>query len=225
MSATLPRKLLAEFLGTYTMIFAGTGAVVVDQVSGGSINHLGVALTWGLIVMVLIYTFGDLSGAHMNPAVSIGFTVAGRFPLCELPSYLVAQLTGALAASETLHLLFPQNLQLGATLPTGSSLQSFILEFLLTLILMIVILNVSHGAKEKGITAGIAIGATIGLEALFAGPICGASMNPFRSLAPALVSGLLEHLWIYFTAPVLGALVAVPLFGLLRRENAGSQAA
>jgi len=225
MSATLPRKLLAEFLGTYTMIFAGTGAVVVDQVSGGSINHLGVALTWGLIVMVLIYTFGDLSGAHMNPAVSIGFTVAGRFPLCELPGYLAAQLTGALAASETLHLLFPQNLQLGATLPTGSSLQSFILEFLLTLILMIVILNVSHGAKEKGITAGIAIGATIGLEALFAGPICGASMNPFRSLAPALVSGLLEHLWIYFTAPVLGALVAVPLFGLLRRENAGSQAA
>ena len=186
--------MLAEFLGTYTMIFAGTGAVVVDQVSGGSITHLGVALTWGLIVMVLIYTFGDLSGAHMNPAVSIGFTVAGRFPLCELPSYLVAQLTGALAASETLHLLFPRNLQLGATLPTGSSLQSFILEFLLTLILMIVILNVSHGAKEKGITAGIAIGATIGLEALFAGPICGASMNPFRSVAPALVSGHLASL-------------------------------
>ena len=225
MSATLPRKMLAEFLGTYTMIFAGTGAVVVDQVSGGSITHLGVALTWGLIVMVLIYTFGDLSGAHMNPAVSIGFTVAGRFPLCELPSYIVAQLTGALAASETLHLLFPRNLQLGATLPTGSSLQAFILEFLLTLILMIVILNVSHGAKEKGITAGIAIGATIGLEALFGGPICGASMNPFRSVAPALISGHLEHLWIYFTAPVLGALVAVPLFGLLRRENAASQAA
>jgi aquaporin Z len=223
MSATMPRKMLAEFLGTYTMMFAGTGAVVVDQVSGGSITHLGVALTWGLIVMVLIYTFGDLSGAHMNPAVSIGFTMAGRFPLRELPSYIIAQLTGALAASETLHLLFPLNLQLGATLPTGSSLQSFILEFLLTLILMIVILNVSHGAKEKGITAGIAIGATIGLEALFAGPICGASMNPFRSLAPALASGHLEHLWIYLTAPVLGALVAIPLFGLLRRDNPDSQ--
>ena len=225
MSATIPRKMLAEFVGTYTMIFAGTGAVVVDQVSGGSITHLGVALTWGLIVMVLIYTFGDLSGAHMNPAVSIGFTIAGRFPLRELPSYMVAQLTGALAASETLHLLFPLNLQLGATLPFGSTPQSFIMEFLLTLLLMIVILNVSHGAKEKGITAGIAIGATIGLEALFAGPICGASMNPFRSLAPALTLGHLEHLWIYLTAPVLGALVAIPLFGLLRSESPASHGA
>jgi len=222
LNSALSRKILAEFLGTYAMIFAGTGAIVIDQFSGGAITHLGVALTWGLIVMVLIYTFGDLSGAHLNPAVSIGFTVAGRFPLRELPSYLIAQLIGALAASETLHLLFPQRSLLGATLPAGSCLQSFILEFLLTLILMIVILNVSHGAKEKGITAGIAIGATIALEALFAGPICGASMNPFRSLAPALVSGHLEHLWIYLTAPLLGALVAVPLFGLLRQNVPGS---
>ena len=222
LNSALSRKILAEFLGTYAMIFAGTGAIVVDQVSGGAITHLGVALTWGLIVMVLIYTFGDLSGAHLNPAVSIGFTVAGRFPLRELPPYLIAQVTGALAASETIHLLFPKNSLLGSTLPAGSGLQSFILEFLLTLMLMIVILNVSHGAKEKGITAGIAIGATIGLEALFAGPICGASMNPFRSLAPALVSGHLEHLWIYLTAPLLGALVAVPLFGLLRQDVSGS---
>jgi len=222
LNAALFSKLLAEFLGTYALIFAGTGAIVVDQLSGGTITHLGVALTWGLIVMVLIYTFGDLSGAHLNPAVSISFTVAGRFSIRELPSYLIAQLTGALAASETLHLLFPQRSLLGATLPEGGCLQSFILEFLLTLILMIVILNVSHGAKEKGITAGIAIGATIALEALFAGPISGASMNPFRSLAPALVSGHFEHLWIYLTAPLLGALVAVPLFGFLRQEGPSS---
>jgi aquaporin Z len=115
LNSALSRKILAEFLGTYAMIFAGTGAIVIDQFSGGAITHLGVALTWGLIVMVLIYTFGDLSGAHLNPAVSIGFTVAGRFPLRELPSYLIAQLTGALAASETLHLLFPQRSLLGAT--------------------------------------------------------------------------------------------------------------
>jgi aquaporin Z len=210
------RRLLAEFLGAYSMILVGTGAIVVNQVTGGSLTHLGVALTWGLIVMVMIYTFGDLSGAHMNPAVSIGFTVAGRFPRAELLPYVTAQIAGALAASVTLRFLFPSNQLLGATLPAGSTLQSFILEFLLTALLMLIVLNVSHGAREKGITAGITVGATIALEALFAGPVCGASMNPARSLAPAIVSGHLEHLWIYLTATVLGALVAVPLFGLLR---------
>jgi aquaporin Z len=214
----LSRRLLAEFLGTYAMIFAGTGAIVINQVSGGALTHPGVALTWGLVVMVMIYTLGDLSGAHMNPAVSLGFTVAGRFPILELLPYIGAQIAGALAASGTLRFLFPTNLLLGATLPAGSDLQSFILEFILTGLLMLVVLNVSHGAKEKGITAGIAVGATIGLEALFAGPICGASMNPARSLAPALVSGHTEHLWIYLAAPVAGALVAVPLFFLLREK-------
>jgi aquaporin Z len=215
----LPRRLLAEFLGTYAMIFAGTGAIVVNQVSGGALTHLGVALTWGLIVMVMIYTFGDLSGAHLNPAVSIAFTAAGRFASRDLLPYLLVQIAGALAASTTLHLLFPANATLGSTIPSGSASQSLVLEFLLTLILMLVILNVSHGAKEKGITAGIAVGATIGLEALFAGPICGASMNPARSLAPALVSGHTEHLWIYLAAPIAGALAAVPLFSLLRGKQ------
>lgn len=198
------------------MIFAGTGAIVIDQVFGGTITHLGVALTWGLIVMVMIYTFGDLSGAHMNPAVSIGFHVAGRFPRRELLPYIGAQIAGAIFASLTLRLLIPGNPLLGATLPAGPALQSFLLEFHLTAILMLVIMNVSHGAKEKGITAGIAVGATIGLEALFAGPVCGASMNPARSLAPAIVSGHLEHLLIYLTAPVLGALAGVMLSSLLR---------
>jgi aquaporin Z len=218
---TLSRRLLAEFLGTYAMIFAGTGAIVIDQVFGGMITHLGVALTWGLIVMVLIYTLGDLSGAHLNPAVSIGFHVAGRFPRRELFPYIGAQIAGAIIASLTLRLLIPGNPLLGATLPTGPALQSFLLEFLLTAILMLVIMNVSHGAKEKGITAGIAVGATIGLEALFAGPVCGASMNPARSLAPAIVSGHLEHLWIYLSAPVLGALAGVLLTSLLRGNASG----
>jgi aquaporin Z len=213
---SLFRKLLAELIGTYALVFAGTGAIVIDQLSGGAITHVGVALTFGLIVLAMIYTLGDVSGAHLNPAVSIGFVVSGRFSLRELFPYIGAQIAGALLASLTLHLLFPQNALLGATLPAGSAGQSFILEVLLTALLMLVILNVSHGAKEKGITAGIAVGAVIALEALFAGPVCGASMNPARSLAPALVSGHLEHLWIYLSAPLLGALVAVPIFALLR---------
>jgi len=212
------RKALAEMLGTFALIFAGTGAIVINTESGGAITHLGVALTFGLIVLAMIYTLGDVSGAHMNPAVTLAFAVAGLFPFASVLLYLAAQTSGALLASLTLYFLFPQNTTLGATLPVGSPVQSFLLEFILSAILMLVILNVSHGAKEKGITAGIVIGAVIALEALFAGPICGASMNPVRSLAPAIVSGNLQHLWIYLTAPVLGMLVAIPFFRVLRHR-------
>lgn len=204
------RKLLSEFLGTFALLFAGTGAIVSNHASGGAITHVGIALTFGLIVLVLIYTFGDVSGAHFNPAVTIGFAAAGRFPWSGVPAYLGAQVLGALAASGLLRVLFPTDATLGATLPAGSEMQSFVLELVLTFFLMLVVLNVSTGAKEKGITAGIAVGAIIALEAMFAGPICGASMNPARSFAPAVVSGHLEHLWLYLAAPVLGALLAVP---------------
>ena len=190
-------------------MFAGTGAIVINQVSGGAITHVGIALTFGLVVLAMIYTLGDVSGAHLNPAVTLGFWAARRFPAASVAPYLVSQCLGALAASGLLRVLFPQNELLGATLPAGEAGQSFILEVVLTALLMFVILNVSTGAKEKGVTAGIAVGAVIALEALFAGPICGASMNPARSLAPALVAGHLEHLWVYLTAPVLGALLAV----------------
>ncbi|MBK8093709.1 MAG: aquaporin [Verrucomicrobiaceae bacterium] len=204
-------KLLSELLGTFILIFAGTGAIVINDVSGGVIGHAGIALTFGLVVMAMIYTFGDVSGAHLNPAVTLGFAVAGRFAWKSVLGYVLAQIAGAVAASGVLRLLFPNHEKLGATLPAGSAMQSFVLEFILTCILMLTILRVSTGAKEKGITAGIAVGGVIALEAMFAGPICGASMNPARSLAPALVSGHLEHLWIYLTATVLGAFVAVPL--------------
>jgi aquaporin NIP len=205
------QKLIAEALGTFTLVFAGTGAIVVNQFSDGAITHAGIALTFGLVVLAMIHTFGDVSGAHLNPAVTTAFAAAGRFPWREVPGYLGAQILGALAASGLLLSLFPEATTLGATLPAGPPMQSFVFEVVLTAILMLTILSVSTGAKEKGITAGIAIGAVIGLEAMFAGPVCGASMNPARSLAPALVSGSLEHLWIYLIAPVLGALLAIPL--------------
>jgi len=213
------RKLFAEFLGTFALVFAGTGAIVIDQVSGGTIGHAGIAITFGLIVLAMIYTFGDVSGAHFNPAVTTAFAAAGRFPWREVPGYLGAQLAGAFAASGVLRFLFPDNQNLGATLPAGSASQSFILEVILTFLLMLVILSVSTGAKEKGITAGIAIGAVIALEAMFAGPICGASMNPVRSLAPAVVSGNLGALWIYLAAPTLGALLAIPACCAIRADD------
>ena len=203
------KKFYAEILGTFGLVFAGTGAIVINEVSGGAITHAGIALTFGLIVLAMIYTFGDISGAHLNPAVTLGFWAARQLPGREVLPYVVSQCVGAILASGLLRFLFPQNQLLGATLPAGPELQSFILEIVLTFFLMLTILNVSTGAKEKGITAGIAVGAVIGLEAMFAGPICGASMNPSRSLAPALVSGHFEHLWIYLIAPPLGACAAM----------------
>lgn len=201
------------------MVFAGTGAIVINQHSGGVIGHAGIAMVFGLIVLAMIYTFGDISGAHLNPAVTLGFAAAGRFPRKEVPIYITAQLAGAFAASFILKILFPENLTLGATLPTGSVSQSFILEVILTTILMLVILSVSTGSKEKGITAGIAIGAVVALEAMFAGPVSGASMNPARSLAPAIVSGHFQHLWLYLVATILGALIAVPLWIITRGHH------
>jgi len=213
------KKFAAEAIGTFALVFAGTGAIVINQSSGGAVTHVGIALTFGLVVLAMIYTLGEVSGAHLNPAVTLGFCAAGRMPWGEALPYLASQCAGAFAASGLLRFLFPKDAFLGATLPAGTAMQSFILEVVLTAILMFVILNVSTGAKEKGVTAGIAIGSVIALEALFAGPVCGASMNPARSLAPAVVSGQLEHLWIYLLAPVLGAQFAVPACRCVQTEG------
>jgi aquaporin Z len=163
----------------------------------------------------MIFALGDVSGAHFNPAVTFSFAIAKRFPWKEVTPYLLFQAMGALSASWLLHFLFPKNIFLGASLPAGSEMQSFILEFILTFFLVLVIFNVTTGSKEKGITAALAIGGTVGLEAMFAGPVCGASMNPIRSLAPAIVSGHTEHLWIYLTAPFLGAFTGMLIHKIL----------
>jgi aquaporin NIP len=205
----MAKRLAAECFGTFALVFAGTGAIVIDDVTGGGVSHVGTALTFGLIVLAMIYTLGDISGAHINPTVTIGFWTARRFDARKVLPYVVSQCAGAFLASVTLRLLFPANVTLGATLPAGSPLQSFILELILTALLMFVILAVSTGAREKGITAGIVVGSVIGLEAMFPGPICGASMNPARSLGPGVVSLHLQSLWIYLLAPVIGAVVGV----------------
>lgn len=203
------RKLAAECFGTFALVFAGTGAIVINDQTGGSVSHVGIALTFGLIVLSMIYAIGDVSGCHLNPAVTLGFTMARRFPRGNVIPYIVSQSLGAILASTVLRLMFPSHSSLGATQPAQGALQSFVLELILTLILMFVILSVSTGSKEKGILAGVAVGSVIALEALFAGPISGASMNPARSLAPALVSLRFDNLWIYLVAPVLGAGVGV----------------
>lgn len=208
-------KLLAEFLGTFCLVFAGTGAIIVNQATGGTITHVGVALTFGLIVMTMIYTLGDISGAHLNPAVTLGFALGRRFPGRGVPGYLLAQTLGAIAASGLLRVTFPHVGTLGETIPAGSAGQSLVLEAVATFILMLVILAVSSGPKERGITAGIAIGGVVGLDALFAGPISGASMNPARSIGPALISGHLTSLWVYICGPIAGAALAVACSSIL----------
>jgi len=215
------RKYIAEFLGTFALVFCGTGAIIINQETGGSVTQVGIAFTFGLIVMSMIYAMGDVSGAHLNPAVSISFTLSGRFPFKNLLPFIVSQITGAIAASAVLRFLFPQNQFLGATIPSGSQSQSFVLEFILTFFLMLTIIHVSTGSKEQGATAALAIGSVVGLEAMFAVPICGASMNPARSLAPAIISHHTEHLWIYFAGPIIGASAAVPIGKFLLSSEKG----
>lgn len=205
-------RFTSELVGTYTLVFAGTGAIIINDVSHGTISHVGIALTFGLVVMAMIYALGEISGAHLNPVVTTVFWLMKRLPTVDLLIYLPGQLIGAVLASCTLRVLFTEHATLGATIPSGTVLQSFVLEVILTAILMFVVLRVATGAKEKGLTAAIAIGAVVGLEAMFAGPICGASMNPFRSIAPALVSGKLANQWLYLVAPFLGGMIAIVLF-------------
>jgi MIP family channel proteins len=202
------KRYIAEAIGTFCLVFAGTGAIVINDVSGGKVTNVGIALTFGLIVMSMIYAVGHVSGAHINPAVTFGFWLSRRLPGNVVGPYIFSQLIGAFAASALVWLMFAHD-TLGATHPAGSAMQSFVLETVLTAMLMFVILSVAAGPKETGLLAGVAIGGVIALEALFAGPICGASMNPARSLAPAVLSGGIRDVWIYLAAPVLGAAIGV----------------
>lgn len=213
------KNYIAEFIGTFAMIFCGTGAMTINEVTGGSVTHVGIGITWGLIVMAMIYAFGEISGAHFNPAVSIAFAYAKKFSWKEVPKYILFQVAGAFTASLLLMWLFPKSELLGATIPTVDLWRAFVLELILTFFLMVVIINVSTGSKEVGMMAGIAIGSVVLLEAIFAGPITNASMNPARSLAPNIVSGNIKGLWLYILAPIIGALLAVVSCKFVKHEN------
>ncbi|WP_075590649.1 aquaporin [Labilibacter marinus] len=208
-------KYISELIATYALIFFGSGAIIINTTSGGLLTHLGVAIAFGVVVMALIYGFGETSGCHINPAVTLAFWYAGTFPGKQVLPYIIFQAIGAFLASLTLKILFPDQEFLGGTLPAGTAMQSFVIEIILTFFLMLVVINVATGSKEVGTLAGIAIGGIVLLEALVFGPITGASMNPIRSLAPAIVSGKLQHIWVYLSAPIIGALLAIMVYKIM----------
>jgi len=208
------KKYLAEFIGTFALVFCGTGAIIVNQQTNGSLGLIGIAATFGIIVSAMIYIFGSISGTHINPAVTISLAIGKFMPKNDVLGYLSAQIIGGITASSFLTLLFPNNESLGGTVPSGSLVQSFSLEFILTFFLMLTILAVT-AKKETAAIAGLIIGLVITGIILFAGPISGGSFNPARSLAPALISGNFTALWVYITAPILGALFAMIVWNTL----------
>ena len=214
--------LIAEFLGTFALVFAGTGAVVVDALYGG-LGGPGISAVFGIVVMIMIYAVGEISGAHLNPAVSIAFAVARRFPWRQVPAYAAVQIIAAIMAAMAVRGLIGEAAQQGATLPVASDAIGIAraagIEFLLSWILMFVILGVCTGAQEKGLMAGVAIGAAVALCALFGGPLTGASMNPARSIGPALIAGELHSLWLYCVMPVLGTCAAVGCLCLVQPKQ------
>lgn len=215
MKRTSIKKYSAEFIGTFALVFAGCGAIIVDS-QNASLGGIGISIVFGLIIMAMIYSYGNVSGAHFNPAVTVAFFTAKRISGKDAMWYVVAQVLGGILGAVLIRLLFPAAETMGATNPAGSVMQAFVFEIVLTFLLMTVILNVSTGHMEKGIMAGIAIGGLVALAALFGGPISGASMNPARSIAPALLSGDIKYLWIYVTAPFIGSICAVPMYNLVQ---------
>ena len=213
----LARLLAAEFVGTFALVFAGCGAIMVDAQTG-ALGHVGVAISFGLVIMVMIYAVGHISGAHFNPAVSFAFALSRHFPWPRLLGYWAAQLLGALAAAAILRGSLGNIAHVGATLPSGSQGQSFLWELVMTFFLMFVIMAVATDTRAVGEAAAIAIGGTVGLDAMFGGPISGASMNPARSVGPAFVSGDLHALWLYILAPLAGAALGALIYQFIRGE-------
>jgi MIP family channel proteins len=222
----LIRRAAAEGLAAFALVFAGCGAIVADAQYDGTLGTVGIALVFGLIIMVMVYATGHLSGAHINPAVTIAFTLSRHFPGREAAAYVGAQMLGAAAGALLLLAVWPdQPADLGATIPSVGAGSALVYECVLAAILMFVIMAVATDARAVGAAAAIAIGGTVGLDALFGGPVTGASMNPARSFGPALASGTFDDLWIYFVGPIAGAVLGALAYQLVRGESGRDRAA
>lgn len=220
MSKTFPLKpLAAEFVGTFLLVLVATGVIMADEISGGQVTHLGIGLSTGMAVTVIIFALGHVSGAHINPAVTVGFALGGHFPWRTVPAYLIAQFAGGILASTVLLFLLGSVAGQGANVAGVGMSQALGIEVILTFLLMLVIVAVATGSKARGNLAAIAIGATVGLEIIFAGPLSGASMNPARSLSPALIGGMWSGQWIYVVGPLVGAAIAACFYQWLRGEE------
>ena len=208
----------AEAVGTFALVFFGCGAIMVDA-DGGGLGQVGISLAFGLVVAAMVLAFAGVSGAHINPAVTVALAVRRRFPWASVPGYVGAQVVGAIAAALVLRSSLGDVADLGATTPAGSDAQSFVWEVVMTATLLVVILAVVGAPRPAIVGAAVAIGGTIALASLVGGPISGASLNPARSLGPALVSGELGSLWIYLTAPVLGGLIGAFTYDALEARS------
>ena len=217
-SLPFARRLAAEAIGTFALVFAGCGAIMVDAKYGGPLGHVGVAITFGLVIMAMIYAVGHISGAHFNPAVTFSFALARHFPRRHVPLYWGAQLVGALIAAAILRGSLGNIAHVGATYPSGSDGQAFLWEAVLSFFLMFVIMAVATDTRAVGEAAAIAIGGTVGLDAMFGGPVTGASMNPARSLGPGIMAGDLHSIWVYLLAPIVGAALAAITYAFIRAE-------
>jgi aquaporin Z len=218
MKTSFLRACLAEFIGTFALVFVGTGAIMIDSLTG-QIGHIGVAMAFGLVIGVMVYSLGHISGAHFNPAVSIGFLFSKRYEKNQMFFYVLSQITGAVFASGLLLLVFGNVANLGATLPQGGWTQSFVLEIAMTFFLMFVIVSVATDSRVKPEVSGFAIGGAVAMNSLFGGPISGASMNPARSLGPAIIGGIIKFQEIYIVAPVIGSIIAVAAYQFIRKNE------
>jgi MIP family channel proteins len=219
----LPRALLAEAIGTFALVFAGCGAIMVNAKTDGALGQVGIAISFGLVIMAMIYAVGHVSGAHFNPAVTFAFALSRHFPWQRLATYWAAQLAGAIAAAALLRASLGDLADLGATVPSGSDGQAFVWEFVLSFFLMFVIMAVATDTRAVGEAAAIAIGGTVGLDAMFGGPITGASMNPARSLGPALIAPEFSSIWVYLFAPLIGTALAAVTYQLIKGRGASQR--
>ncbi len=218
-SISILKKVVAEFIGTFFLIFVGCGAIIVDKKTNGSITHLGVSIVWGAAVMIIVYSIGHISGAHLNCAVTLAFATVRRFPFIHVPAYIGAQLFGSICAGFVLRLMFGEVVHMGATVPAGPDMQSFAFEIFTTYLLMFVVSAVSTDTRAIGELAGLAVGSTIGLNVIISGPISGASMNPARTIGSAVAGNTYTSIWVYLVAPVLGAILGAWSYDMIRLND------